>query len=82
MASDDVEGLSWRSEAARERGQYSSSTSDDVYLFSVWDIYFHMIVGWQFHPGYLRDGTTSLTLEECAQIADKMMEIRSCRIWQ
>lgn len=49
--------------------------------FSTWDVYYQMIVGWQFHPGYLRDNATPLSLEECAELADRMMEIRTCRTW-
>lgn len=45
----------------------------------VWDIYFSGLVGWSLHPGYLRDGARSMTLDECADLADKMCEVRKCR---
>lgn len=42
----------------------------------VWDIYFSGIVGWQMHPGYLREGAKPLSLEECAQVATDMVKER------
>lgn len=45
----------------------------------VWDIYFSGIVGWSLHPGYLREGVRPLTLDECADLADDMMEVRQWR---
>ena len=47
-----------------------------------WDIYFATIVGMQLHPGYTREGTEPLTIEQCAQLADKMMEVKLCRSQQ
>ncbi len=41
-----------------------------------WDLYFITVVGWKLHPGYPDD----VDLEKCADIADKMMEVRRWRI--
>jgi len=47
---------------------------------TVWDHYFSEIVGWSLHPGYLRDDSKDkLTLANCADIADKMVELRQQR---
>lgn len=39
------------------------------------DLYFSTIVGWQLHPGYLRDNANPMPIEECAEWALKMVEI-------
>lgn len=44
-----------------------------------WAMYFATIVGMQLHPGYSRENVTALTLEECAEMADKMMALSSER---
>ena len=48
----------------------------------VWDLYFAQVVGMNLHPGNLRPNATPMTLEECAELADKMMEVRLCRFGQ
>ena len=45
----------------------------------VWDLYFVTIVGWTFHPGYQKPGSTQWTIEDCADMADQMMNERSLR---
>lgn len=45
----------------------------------VWDDFFCTIVGWQKHPGYNRENATPLTIPECADLADEMMEERNKR---
>lgn len=39
-----------------------------------WDLYFSTIVGWSLHPGYTREGTKRITIEEAATMATKMVE--------
>lgn len=41
-----------------------------------WDLYFLTLVGWGRHPGYNRPNTPRPSLEECAKLADDMLEIR------
>ena len=45
----------------------------------VWDSYFAEISGWTYHPGYFRDNAKMPTLEDCANVADKMIIIRRQR---
>jgi len=40
-----------------------------------WELYFMTIVGWQFHPGYLKNPEMRLSVEESASIADKMVRL-------
>jgi hypothetical protein len=47
---------------------------------AVWDGYFGTAMGWSMHPGYYRDNATKPTLNDCADIATKMLEIRRKRI--
>ena len=42
----------------------------------VFDMYFASLVGITLHPGYNRDNAEPLTLEDCADKAAEMMEIR------
>ena len=42
----------------------------------IFDLYFASLVGITLHPGYNRDNATPLTLEDCAKMADEMLEIR------
>jgi hypothetical protein len=42
----------------------------------VFDMYFATVVGMAIHPGYSRDNVKQLTLEECAEVASKMVAIR------
>ena len=44
----------------------------------VWDIYFSGLVGWSWHPGYLK-GDVRPSIEDCADIADEMMKVREKR---
>ncbi len=49
---------------------------------SAWDLYFLQIAGWMFHPGYKRRrDDVDNTLLDCADIADRMIQIRGQR-WQ
>lgn len=48
----------------------------------VWDLYFATIAGWTLHPGYQREGSTNLTLDQAAAIADQMVKLREERQWQ
>lgn len=38
-------------------------------------LYFAGIVGWTLHPGYLRDNSQPMTVEECRALAKKMVEM-------
>lgn len=42
----------------------------------VWDLYFSGLVGWALHPGYMKDGRRTMSLEQCADLADEMMIVR------
>lgn len=45
-------------------------------------VYFAGLVGWRMHPGYLRPGAAAPSVEECAALALRMVEITedlSCR---
>lgn len=48
---------------------------------SDWDLYFTTVVGWQMHPGYLREGAKPLSLSECAAVADEMLLLKEERPW-
>jgi len=48
----------------------------------VWDLYFAALAGMLLHPGAGTRGHTALTLEECAEIADNMIQIREQRLCQ
>jgi hypothetical protein len=48
---------------------------------NTWDIYFSTVVGWSLHPGYNKEGTKKISLEEAAKIADEMMRLRGERKW-
>lgn len=45
-----------------------------------WDIYYASLVGWLLHPGYQKPDTIKPTLEEIADLADQMKEIRNARM--
>ena len=47
---------------------------------AAWDGYFAQQAGWSMHPGYYRENATKPTLEECANAADEMLEIRRRRM--
>jgi hypothetical protein len=42
----------------------------------VFDMYFASLVSMAKHPGYNRDNVTQPTMEECAEQAQEMIEIR------
>lgn len=44
------------------------------YYESVWSMYFASITSFQYHPGNPSIGR--LSLEECAEIADKMVKLQ------
>ena len=44
-----------------------------------WDLCFVTCVGWQLHPGYLRNDSLGFSVDECADFADEMMRVRSER---
>jgi len=44
-----------------------------------WIIYFATIAGMQEHPGFNRENAEKKSLEECAIIADRMLEISKRR---
>jgi len=46
----------------------------------VWDDFFCTIVGWTMHPGYYRDNADKPSLQDCAETADRMLEIRRERM--
>lgn len=41
-----------------------------------WDIYFIGCVGWGLHPGYQRENTEKLSMDDCATLADQMLQKR------
>jgi len=45
----------------------------------IWDMYFGEIAGWTIHPGFNRENAKQPTLDECADMADEMIEIRRKR---
>lgn len=47
---------------------------------TVWDMYFAGLVSIAMHPGYLRPGTARLSLEDCAELADEMVELREVHL--
>jgi len=47
---------------------------------AVWDMYFSALCGWAQHPGYYRENATKPTIDDCAEMATKMMEVRQRRL--
>lgn len=47
-----------------------------------WDVYFATLVGMILHPGYQREGTQKLTIEDCAKLADQMYALREKKCQQ
>jgi hypothetical protein len=41
-----------------------------------WDLYFISIFTWQLHPGYCRSPDEKLSAEQCAELTNKLMEVR------
>lgn len=46
-------------------------------MIGVFDMYFATLVGISAHPGYSRDNVVQPTIEQCAETAAKMIEIRN-----
>lgn len=46
-------------------------------MINVFDLYYGTLVGMAMHPGFNRDNVVQPNLEECAEIAQKMVEIRN-----
>ncbi len=44
-----------------------------------WDIYYAQICSWGLHPGWQKYATKAPTIEECAEMADAMLEQRKER---
>lgn len=42
----------------------------------LWDQFFCEITGWTIHPGFNRENAKQPTIEECADMADKMIITR------
>ena len=42
---------------------------------TAWQLYFATLVGMAMHPGYSREGMHRPTLEECAEMADRMVRL-------
>jgi hypothetical protein len=43
---------------------------------NTFDLYFSTIIGWSLHPGYQREGSKPLTIQEAGKLASEMMEER------
>lgn len=43
---------------------------------TVFDIYFASVVSMQYHPRQLEKGKTLMSIEQCATVALKMLEVR------
>ena len=41
---------------------------------NTWEIYFASLVAMTWHPGYSREDTKKPSIQECAAVADEMME--------
>lgn len=38
-----------------------------------WVLFYTSIMGWQYHPGYNKEGTMRLTTRQAADLADQML---------
>lgn len=41
----------------------------------LWAMFFSAIAGWRYHPGAGTRGHEPLSLEQCADVADQMLEL-------
>lgn len=70
----------YRSLLGAPQGSGMELTRTSPHPVSVWDVYFCGLVSMTLHPGFNKPDTPNLTVEECAKLADAMLEEREqCR---